>query len=153
MVMWNQFILILGQEKKFCLTYIIYNTMYIFSTVDKLGGKKIKFYFPPVKCWACYILEFWMNLKTLWALQQLSITNSQSLFKLMSIELVMLSNHLIHYHPLLLLPSIFPSIRVFSNESVLCIRWPKSWFASGGQSIGASASASVLPMNIQEWLL
>ena len=57
----------------------------------------------------------------------LSITNSQSLLKLMSIESVMPSNHLILYHPLLLLPSIFPSIRVFSNESVLCIRWPKYW--------------------------
>ena len=55
----------------------------------------------------------------------LSITNSQSLFKLMSIESVMPSNHLILCHPLLLLPSIFPSIRVFSNESALCIRWPK----------------------------
>ena len=52
----------------------------------------------------------------------LSITNSQSLLKLMSIELVTPSNHLILCHPLLLLPSIFPSIRVFSNESVLCIR-------------------------------
>ena len=57
----------------------------------------------------------------------LSITNSQSLPKLMSIELVMPSNHLIRCHPLLLLPSIFPSIRVFSNESALCIRWPKYW--------------------------
>ena len=57
----------------------------------------------------------------------LSITNSQSLCKLMSIELVMPSNHLILYCPLLLWPSIFPSIRVFSNESVLCIRWPKYW--------------------------
>ena len=50
-----------------------------------------------------------------------------SLPKLMSIELVMPSSHLILYHPLLLLPSIFPSIRVFSSESVLCIRWPKYW--------------------------
>ena len=55
----------------------------------------------------------------------LSITNSQSLLKLMSIESVMPSNHLILCHRLLLLPSIFPSIRVFSNESVLLIRWPK----------------------------
>ena len=55
----------------------------------------------------------------------LSITNSQSLLKLMSIKSVMPSNHLILCHPLLLLPSIFPSIRVFSNETVLCIRWPK----------------------------
>ena len=57
----------------------------------------------------------------------LSITNSRSLPKLMSIELVMPSNHLILCHPLLLLPSIVPSIRVFSNESALPIRWPKYW--------------------------
>ena len=57
----------------------------------------------------------------------LSITNSQSLLKLMSIESVMLSNHLILCRPLLLPPSIFPSIRVFSDESVLHIRWPKYW--------------------------
>ena len=73
----------------------------------------------------------------------LSITNSRSLPKPMSIESVMPSNHLILCHPLLLQPSIFPSIRVFSNESAL--------FASGGQTIGVSASASVLPMNIQDW--
>ena len=57
----------------------------------------------------------------------LSIINSQSLLKLMSIESVIPSNHLIIRHPLLLLPSIFPSIRVFSNESALRIRWPKYW--------------------------
>ena len=57
----------------------------------------------------------------------LSITNSQSLLKLMSIESVMPSNYLIFCRPLLLLPSIFPSIRVFSNESALRIRWPKYW--------------------------
>ena len=57
----------------------------------------------------------------------LYITNSQSLLKLMSIESVMPSNHLILCRPLLLLPSIFPSIRVFSNESALRIRWPKYW--------------------------
>ena len=57
----------------------------------------------------------------------LSITNSRSPPKPMSIESVMPSNHLILCHPLLLLPSIFSSIRVFSNESVLCIRWPKDW--------------------------
>ena len=55
----------------------------------------------------------------------LSITNSRSLLKLMSIESVMPSNHPILCHPLFLLPSVFPSIRIFSNESVLCIRWPK----------------------------
>ena len=72
----------------------------------------------------------------------LSITNSWSLLKLMSIESLMPSNHLILFHPLLLLPSIFPSIRALSNESALLI---------SGQSIGISPSASVLPMNIQNW--
>ena len=67
----------------------------------------------------------------------LSITNSQSLPKLMSIELVMPSNHLILCHPHLLLPSIFPSIKVFSNESVLLIRWTKYW----------SFSFSISPFN------
>ena len=57
----------------------------------------------------------------------LSITNSQRLLKLTSIELVMPSNHLILCRPILLSPLIFPSIRVFSNESVLCMRWPKYW--------------------------
>ena len=57
----------------------------------------------------------------------LSITHSQSWLKLMSIKSVMPSNHLILCHPILLLPSIFPSIRVFSSESALRIRWPKSW--------------------------
>ena len=57
----------------------------------------------------------------------LSITNSRSLLKLMSIASVMPSNHLILYHPRLLLPSIFPNIRVFLNESALRIRWPKYW--------------------------
>ena len=72
----------------------------------------------------------------------LSFTFSWSLLKLMSIELMMPSNHLILYHPLLLLPSIFSNIRVFPMSL---------FFASGGQSIRASASASVLPMNIQGW--
>ena len=57
----------------------------------------------------------------------LSFTISWSLLKLMSIKLVLLSNHLILYQPVFLLPSIFPSIRVFSNESTICIRWPKYW--------------------------
>ena len=72
----------------------------------------------------------------------LSITNSQSSLRLMSIKSVMPSSHLILCRPLLLPPSIFPSIRAFSNESVLI--WT-------GQSIEVSASASVLPMNIQDW--
>ena len=64
----------------------------------------------------------------------LSITNSQSLLKLMSIESVMPSSHLILCHPFLLPPLIFPSIRVFSNESALCMRWPKYWSFSFGIS-------------------
>ena len=64
----------------------------------------------------------------------LSITNSWSLLKLMSIESVMPSNHLILRRPLLLSPSVFPSIRVFSNESALCIRWPKYWSFSNSAS-------------------
>ena len=86
---------------------------------------------------------------TLWTAASqasLSITNSQSLLKLMSIESVISSNHLILCCPLLLLPSIFSSIRVFSNESVLHIRWPKYW-----PKYEVSASASVLPMNVQDW--
>ena len=66
----------------------------------------------------------------------LSITNSRSLLKLMSIESAMPSNHLILYHPLLLLPSILPSIRVFSNMSILRIRWPKYWSFSISPSNG-----------------
>ena len=72
----------------------------------------------------------------------LSITNSQSLLKFMCIQLVMPSNHLILGHSLLLLPSIFPSIRVFSNESVLCIKWPKYW--SFSFSISPSSERSGL---------
>ena len=80
----------------------------------------------------------------------LSITNSRSLFKLMSIESVMPSNHLILCHPLLLLPSIFPSIRVFSNESVLPIRWPKCW--SFSFNIGPSNEYSGLISFRMDWL-
>ena len=79
----------------------------------------------------------------------LSITNSWSLLKLMSIELVMPSNHLILCRPLLL-PSIFPSIRVFSNESALCIRWPKYW--SFSFSIGSSSEYSELISFRINWL-
>ena len=64
---------------------------------------------------------------TPWTSAHLSFTTSHSLLKLLSVELMMPSNHLILCHSLLLLPSIFPSIRVFSSESALCIRWPKYW--------------------------
>ena len=80
----------------------------------------------------------------------LSITNSWSLLRLMSVELVILSNHLILYRPLLLPPSIFPNIRVFSNESVLCIRRPKYW--SFSFSISPSNEYSGLISFRMDWL-
>ena len=83
---------------------------------------------------SCLILCYRMDCSTPGIL---SITNSQSVPKLMSIESVMPSNHLILCHPILLPPSIFPSIRVFSNESVLRIRWPKYW----------SFSFNIVPFN------
>ena len=90
----------------------------------------------------------------------LSITISQSLLKLMPIDSVMSSNHLILFYPLLLLLSVFPSIRVFSNESVLHIRWPQYWSISPIlisstvlEHWSTASSASVLAMNIQDWFL
>ena len=80
----------------------------------------------------------------------LSINNSWSLLKLMSVELVMPSNHLILCRPLLLPPSIFSSIRVFSNESALCIRWPKYW--SFSFSISPSNAYSGLISFRMDWL-
>ena len=80
----------------------------------------------------------------------LSITNSRSLLKLMSIESVMSSNHLILFQFLLLLPSILLNIRVFSNESVLCIRWPKYW--SFSFSISPSNEYSGLISFRMDWL-
>ena len=80
----------------------------------------------------------------------LSITNSRSFLKLMSIESVMLSNHLILCCPLLLPPSVFPRIRVFSNESILCIRWPKYW--SFSLSISPSIEHSGLISFRIDWL-
>ena len=90
------------------------------------------------------ISHAWLSVTPWTAAHQasLSIINSQSLLKLISIESVMPSNHLILCHLLLLLPSIFPSIRVFSKESVLCITWPRYW---------SFYFSSVLPMNIQGW--
>jgi len=81
--------------------------------------------FSSVQLLSCVL--FFVTPWTAASLASQSITNSWSLLKLMSIELVMPSNHLILCHPLLLLPSIFPSIRVFSSESVLHIRWPEYW--------------------------
>ena len=90
---------------------------------------------------------------TLWTAAHqasLSMINSQSLLKLMSIESVMPSNHLILCHPLLLLPSVFPSIRVFSNESTLHTRWPKYWHFSF--SISSSSEYLRLISFRMDWL-
>ena len=80
----------------------------------------------------------------------LIITNTRSLLKLISIELVMPSNHLILGHPFLFLPSVFPSIKVFSKESVICIRWPKYW--SFSLSISPSNEYSGLISFTIDWL-
>ena len=91
---------------------------------------------------SCYCVQLFVTRETVAHQAPLSFTISQSLLKFMSIESVMPSNHLILCHPLLLLPSIFPSIRVFSNELVLHIRWPKCW------------SFSISPSNeYQDWFL
>ena len=82
----------------------------------------------------------------------LSITNSWTLLKLMSIKLVMPSNYLILCRPLLFLPSIFPSIRVFSSESVLCIRWPKNWSFSFRVGVSPSNEYSGLISFRIDWL-
>ena len=94
----------------YCPQIILKKTFLLFSSVQSLS--RVRLFATPwtARCQA-----------------SLSITHSQSLLKLMFITLVMPSNHLILCHPLLLLPSIFPSIRVFSNESALHIRWPKYW--------------------------
>ena len=90
-----------------------------------------------------------MNPRTAARQASLFINNSLSLLKLMSIESVVLSNHLILCRPLLLLPSIFPSIRVFSNESVLQIRWPKYWSFSFSISPSNEYSGLIFRM---DWL-
>ena len=110
------------------------------QTVKELGY--IKYNFSSVQS-----LSHVRHFATLWTAARqvsLSITSSQSLLKLMCIQSVTPSNHLILCHPLLLLPSIFPSIRVFSNESALRIRWPNYWSFSFIIHL-------VIPMNIQDW--
>ena len=96
-----------------CINLVVYNQMYLiliqFSSVESLSH--VLFATPWTA--ACQA--------------SMSITNSWSVLKLVSIKLVMPSNHLILCRPLFLLPSIFPSIKVFSNESLLCIRWPQYW--------------------------
>ena len=100
-----------------------------------------------VLVWECVVFHSFSHIQisaTPWTAARqasLSITNSWSVLKLMSIKSVTRSNHLILCHPVLLLPSIFPSIRVFSSEPVLRIRWPKYWSFSFN---------IVLPMNTQD---
>ena len=115
--------------------------------------------------WGTKFLKFWASLSSVQFLSRvwlfatpwtaacqasLSNTNSLRLFKLMSIELVMPFNHLILCRPLLLPPSIFPSIRVFSNESILYIRWPKYW--SFSFSVSPSNEYSGLISFRMDWL-
>ena len=97
------------------INLVVYNQMYYLILIQ----------FSSVESLSCV----WLFATPWTAARQasMSITNSWSLLKRMSIELVMPFNHLILCHPLFLLPSIFPSIRVFSSESLLCIRWPKYW--------------------------
>ena len=95
-------------------------------------------------------VRFFVNLRTAVCQASLSITNSQSLLKLMSIESVMPSSPLILCRPLLLLHSMFPSIRVFSSKSVLCIRWPKYW--SFSFNISPSNEHSGLISFKMDWL-
>ena len=94
------------------------------------------------------------NSATLWTAARqasLSITNSRSLLKFMSIESVMPSNHLILCRPLLLPPSTFPSIRVFSNESALHIRWPKYWSFSSSISL-CNEYSRLFPLGWTDWI-
>ena len=99
---------------------------------------------------SCSVISDSVTPWTVAHLASLSITNSQSLLKLMFIASVMPSNHLILCHPLLLLPSVFASIRVFTNESVLHIRWPKYW--SFSFSISPSNEYSGLASLRMDWL-
>ena len=134
-------------RSKICGTYIQWN---YYSVIKENNAICINMYGPRVYH-TKYISSVqlfshvWL-LVTLWTLAQqasLSITNSQSWIKLMSIESVMPSNRLILCCPLLLLPSVFPSIRVFSNESVLCIRWPKYWSFSFNISLSNEYSGLI----------
>ena len=116
--------------------------------ISSLGNCLSRFFFSSVQS----LSRVWLFVIPWTAARQasLAITNSRSLPKLMSIELVMPSNHLILCHPLFLLASIFPSIRVFSNESVILIRWPKHW--SFSVSISPSNEHSGLISFRMDWL-
>ena len=126
------------QTSKFYLTFKYEFILFFHVTVSCPSGNLFYFYLIPTTI-LMYLAHQFSSVQSLshvrlfttpWTAARqafLSITNSRSWFKLMSIESVMPSNHLILCCPLLLLPSIFPNIRVFSNESALRIRWPKYW--------------------------
>ena len=122
--------------------------MSVNSTVDKYFWWSLTMEYCSVQSLSCV----WVFATPCTAARQsfLSIANSWSLLKLMSITSVMPSNHLILSHPLLFPPSIFPSIRVFSDESVLCITWPKYW--SFSFSISPSNEYSGLISFRMDWL-
>ena len=112
---------------------ILQNYIYLFHVIQQRSWNLMSAQNPEYRCLSVQFSSVVQSCPNLWdpwttAYQaSLSITNSRNPPKPMSIESVMLSNHLILCHPLLLLPSIFPSIRVFPNESALYIRWPKYW--------------------------
>ena len=109
--------------------------------------------FMGISCCCCSVTQSCLTLCDPWTAvcqASLSITKSQGLLRPMSIEMVMPSNHLILCRPLLLLYSVFPSIRVFSNEAILCIRWPKYWDFS--LSINATNEYSGLISFRMDWL-
>ena len=120
------------------------NLKIIFVRLPSVAKLTDKYYFKTRFSWVQSLSHVRLFASPWTAARQasLSITNSWSPPKPMSTELVMPSSHLILYHPLLLLPSIFPSIRVFSNESALRFKWPKDWSFS---------FKSVLPINTQDW--
>ena len=112
--------------------YFCFHGWIIFHYIFLIWDIKMYFYIMYIFIYIILFLSLCVvsNFVTPWTAARqasLSFTISQSLLKLVSIELVMPSNHLILCHPLLLLPSVFPAIRVFSHESALCIRWPKYW--------------------------
>ena len=112
------------------------------------------------KLWQTYQFSSVQSLSHVWIFSTpwsaahqafLSITDSWSMFRLMSVELMMSSNHLILYCPLLLLPLVFPIIRVFSNESALCIRWPKYWSFSLSISPSNQSNSGLISFRM-DWL-
>ena len=132
----------LGFKPAFSLSsFTFLERLFSFSSLSALP-------FSSVQSLSCVLL--FVTLGTAARQAFLSITSSQRLLKLMSIELVMQSNHLILCHPLLLLPSIFPSIRVFSKKAVLCIKWPRYW--SFSFSISPSNEYSGLISFKMDWL-